>query len=78
MMRVSRGENSGGLNLPSIVPPLSITLLVQLVRNPLIDSNHHIGLVRSEAQNRKRTRKRADRFLERGGGRPLNVPGEPI
>lgn len=70
------GEGSG-LNVPSIVPPLSIILCIEPVRDFLIDSDHDVGLVRSKAEDRERTRERADRFLERCGSWPFNVPGEP-
>ena len=66
------------LNVPSTVPPLSIILRVEPVSDLLIDSNHDVGLVRSKAQDRERTRERADRFLERCGSWPLDVPGEPV
>jgi len=67
----------GGSNVPSIVPPLSIFLRIESVRDFLIDSDHDVGLVRSKAEDRERTRERADRFLKRCGSWPFNVPGEP-
>lgn len=68
----------GGLNVPSIVPPLSINLCVEPVCDLLIDSDHDVGLVRSKAKDRERSRERTDRLLERCGSWPLNVPSEPV
>ena len=45
-----KGER-GGSHLPSIKPPLSTILCIKLVCDILIDSDHNVGFVRSEAEN---------------------------
>jgi len=68
----------GGFNVPSIVPPLPIILYIELVRDILVDSDHDVGLVRSKAEDRERTRKGTDRCLKGCGSRPSDVTSEPV
>jgi hypothetical protein len=72
-----KGRGGSGRHSPSIEPPLPTVLCIKLVCNLLIDSDHDVGLVRPKAEDRERTRERADRFLDGGGSWPLNVPSEP-
>ena len=72
-----RRRGWGRLCSPSIEPPLSIFFHVEPVRNILINSNHNIGLVCPQAEDRERARERANCFLEWGGSWPLDVPSEP-
>jgi len=66
------------LCLPSIVPPLSVFLHIEPVRDVLVDPNHDVGLVRPKAEDRERAREGTNRFLKRGGSWPLNVPSKPV
>ena len=68
----------GGRCLPSVVPPLSIVLRVEPVRDILVNSNHNVGLVCSKAEDRERARERPNRLLEGSRSWPLNVPSEPV
>jgi len=68
--------DEGYRRIPSIVPPLSILFRIEFVRDLLIDSDHDVSLVRSKAEDRERACEGTNRFRERCGSRPLNVPCE--
>ena len=72
------GGAGGDFHLPSIIPPLSILFHIKPVRDILIDPDHDVGFIRAKTEDGERTRERADRFLEWGGSRPLNIPSEPV
>ena len=71
------GRGRDRFYLPPVVPPFSVYLYVESVRDILIDSYHDVGLVRPKAEDWERAREGADRFFEWGGSWPLNVPSKP-